>query len=484
MDKHQRWTGIGLILLLVILLVLSMTQSAKAASIIYGDSVPKGVVVANDVILFGDNISIDGTVDGDVIAVGGTVTINGEVAGSLVMGAQTIVVNGVVKGSVYAASMQMLVGSAADIGRSLYYLGLSLIAQPGATIQRDLNGVTLGATLGAAQIGRDIKAVIGPVEILRLILQAFGYQVDWPLLAPPELSPTPTSGLIPTDLSPAAGSLSMLVLRSAGILAAPGSMSLTQQSPIRMLAQQVQGDQLNLWLSARLRDLVTLLLFSLLAIWLFRTPLDGAAVAGRARPLAALGYGLLGLIITFNIYLLALLLAGMVFAIGLFLGYATLWGLALAFWAVGLSTIAIATSLLILFMVYGTKIVAMYWFGRLILQPIAPRALRYRLVPLLLGLIVYILLQSISMIGWVFAVFATAFGLGAIWLYYLGRRKAEELTESEKAAPILETGMPAEVADSTQEADLAELEEAQQAAESPPLPITDQEVEAANSEDQ
>jgi len=482
MEKQQRWTGIGLILLLVILLVLSMTQSVQAAGIIYGDSVPKGVVVANDVILFGDNISIDGTVDGDVLAVGGTITINGEVAGSLVMGAQTIITNGAVKGSVYAASMQMLVGSAADIGRSLYYLGLSLIAQPGATIQRDLNGVTLGATLGAAQIGRDIKAVIGPVEILRLILQAFGYQVDWPLLAPPELSPTPTSGLPLPDLSPATGSLSMLVFRSAGILAAPGSMSFTQPSPTRIVSQQVQGDQLNLWLSARLRDLVTLLLFSLLAIWLFRTPLDGAAVAGRARPLAALGYGLLGLIITFNIYLLALLLAGMVFAIGLFLGYATLWGLALAFWAVGLSTIAIATSLLILFMVYGTKIVAMYWFGRLVLQPIAPRALRYRLVPLSLGLVVYILLQSISMIGWVFAVLATAFGLGSIWLYYSGRRKAKELTESEKAAPILETGMPAEAAASAPGANQVEQEEAHQAAESPPSPIIDQEVEPADSE--
>jgi cytoskeletal protein CcmA (bactofilin family) len=475
MEKQQRWISAGLILLVIVLLVLSITQSAQAAGIIYGDNVPKGVVVTNDVILFGDTVTIDGTVDGDVLAVGGAVNINGEVAGSLVTAAQTIVQNGAVSGSVYAASMQMLLGGSADIGRSLYYIGLSLIAQSGATIQRDLYGITLGATLGAAEIEGDIRAVIGPVEILRLVLQAFGYQVDWPLLAPPEASAAPRRF---TDLSPAAGSLSLGMLRSAMLLASPGDLPVLERRTGSLAAQGTPADQTTLWLTTRLRELITYLVFALLAIWLFRSQLDGSAAAGRARPWAALGYGLLGMLLVFNTYLLALVLAAAVFAIGLFLGTATLWGLALAFWAVGLSVIAIATTLLMLFMVYGTKIIAAYWFGRLVLNPIAPGALRYRLVPLLLGLIVFLLLQSISIVGWVFAVLATAFGLGSAWLYYSGQRKSKDLHQEEEPAPLLE---PVSAAEPAQESGEAVTEAAEPATESAPA-LDVQETSAADSE--
>jgi hypothetical protein len=358
--------------------------------------------------------------------------------------------------------MQMLLGGSADIGRSLYYIGLSLIAQPGATVQRDLYGITLGATLGAANIGRDIRAVIGPIEILRLVLQAFGYQVDWPLLTPPEISAAPR---LTTNLSSAAGALSMGLFRGFGLLSSSSDLPGLKRSTDSAEAQQVPADQVNSWLTARLRELVTYLVFALLAIWLFRSQLDGSAAAGRARPWAALGYGLLGMLLVFNIYLLALVLAAAVFAIGLFLGTATLWGLALAFWAVGLSVIAIATTLLMLFMVYGTKIIAAYWFGRLVLNPIAPGALRYRLVPLLLGLIVFLLLQSISIVGWVFAVLATAFGLGSAWLYYSGRRKSKDLPQEGEPAPLLE---PVSAAEPGQESGEAVTEAAEPISESAP----------------
>ncbi len=91
--------------------------------------------------------------------------------------------------------------------------------------------------------------------------------------------------------------------------------------------------QLLTWLKDRLRDFGLLLVLGAFSYWLFRKPLNRTTQALRVRSLAALGYGLRALLITFNVFLAGLLVASWIFVIGLWLGFLGLWSFTIAFWA-------------------------------------------------------------------------------------------------------------------------------------------------------
>jgi hypothetical protein len=63
--------------------------------------------------------------------------------------------------------------------------------------------------------------------------------------------------------------------------------------------------------------------------------------------------------------------------------------------------------------------------GTLILKRLSPQTLEYRILPLLLGLVLYVILRSIPMLGWAIEVIVTLFGLGAIWVALRDQRQPE-----------------------------------------------------------
>jgi uncharacterized membrane protein len=66
--------------------------------------------------------------------------------------------------------------------------------------------------------------------------------------------------------------------------------------------------------------------------------------------------------------------------------------------------------------------------GTLILRRLAPKSLQYKILPLLLGLLIYVLLVWLPYFGWVVAVLVNAVGLGAAWLAFrdVGGESSEE----------------------------------------------------------
>jgi len=169
------------------------------------------------------------------------------------------------------------------------------------------------------------------------------------------------------------------------------------------------------------------LIYGFLGLWLLSSALARASETLRVKPLPVVGYGLLALIIAANLLGVVLLLAVLLIILGLWLGSVTLWELAFAFWAVGFSTLALAATLLILFVLYGTKVIVAYLIGKLALKPFMPKVEQYRMLPLLLGLIVYVLLHSIPLFGWTVAIIVTAVGLGATVVMYVDQRRTAKL---------------------------------------------------------
>jgi hypothetical protein len=68
--------------------------------------------------------------------------------------------------------------------------------------------------------------------------------------------------------------------------------------------------------------------------------------------------------------------------------------------------------------VYITKIAFSYLIGWLILKRTAPTWVdkAMGLIPLLIGLVIFVVVRSIPFVGWLFSLLITIFGLGAMWL--------------------------------------------------------------------
>lgn len=382
------------IFLLAIFLTSAVMHVAHAKTNLPLGKLGSGEVIENDVFVTGSRIAIDGTVNGDVVVLGNFVQVDGTVNGSLFVIGQQVIIQGDVTGTTYIGAVSLEIGSQSNLERSLYYLGASLTTQPDSAIQRDLNTICLGANLNGS-IGRDTRAVFGILKIIERIMRRL------------EIEIFPNS----FDLQPGA----WVPLSTAGSLAPTMLLRLAQDSAP---AGSIDTAKLTAWLLDRLRDLAVLLILGGIFYWLFRKQLNLTSQAVRERPLPALGIGLIVLLIVSNIFLVGVLVAGMLFVIGFWLGALGFWDLTIAFWVLSFSALAFILAVLWFLVAYGTKLIVTYLASIWFFEKAAPRTKIAPFIALVIGLVIYVLLRSIPMLGWVLGVLVTAWGLGGCWLAY------------------------------------------------------------------
>ena len=75
-----------------------------------------------------------------------------------------------------------------------------------------------------------------------------------------------------------------------------------------------------------------------------------------------------------------------------------------------------------IFVIYISKIIVAYLAGMLIVKALIPKTASYRIVPLLIGLVIYVLLASAPYIGWAIALISTLLGLGAVGVAFRDKR--------------------------------------------------------------
>lgn len=400
--RRQIYTFISLILLLSILWTIGVTQIAQASTPLPSGKLAQGEVIDNDVFATGQQITIDGTVNGDVIVLGNQVQVNGTVNGSLLVIGQQVVIQGQVAGTTYVAAVSVELGPNASLQRNLYFIGVSLTTQPDSSIQRDLYTICASADLKGS-VERSTRATIGIIKIIQWIINALGG----------EFLPQQSS-LLPAVPSGAAGGL-----------VSPLLVPLFQEPAP---AGGIDTARLAAWFKDLLREFGLLLILGAVACWIFRNPLNHTAQALRHRPLPALGYGLLALFITINIFLVGILVASLIFVLGLWLGNLGLWGFALGFWALAFGALVGFLASLWFLVAYGTKIIVAYMAGAWLFEKILPNRRVAPFVALALGVLIYSLLRSIPMLGWVLSVLVIAWGLGAAWLAY---RKPTAVVQTE-----------------------------------------------------
>lgn len=174
------------------------------------------------------------------------------------------------------------------------------------------------------------------------------------------------------------------------------------------------------WALGVLRNLVTLLILGGLALWLLPTALKRTVDAAKQAPAASAGYGLLTVIVG---YIGAAVVGVLILGVGLLLTAVTLGGLSGIVFGMGFSGLTLLVMLFSLLVVYGSKLVVGYLVGDWIMGCIAPNASGHNVWAMLIGIVIYVILRAIPILGWIIALVVTIIGVGAMWLAYRNWRK-------------------------------------------------------------
>lgn len=380
-------------------------------------------VIDDDLYVAARIVTIDGTVKGDVIAGGQQITINGTVEGDLMAAGQAVVINGTVNDDARIAGQVLLLGTNARVGDDVIAAGFSLEHQAGSTAGGDLLYAGY-QTLLAGSIGEDVTGGMAALELRGTVGGNVDVQVDGDdgppptLFTPPPPVPMPEvrPGLTLADSARIDGSLSYESSAEGQISAlAQIAGDVIRKVPAvvgREVAAAAPGPVtavLN-----QLRRLVSLLSVGLVLMWAAPTWTRQLADTVQTRPLPSFGWGIVAFLV-FLFGAIAILVATIIVAVvfGL-LTLGPLVGL-----VVGLGLLADAALIIgyLIFVSYVPQVAISSLGGRLLLERIQPTWAAGRVVPLVVGLVLFVIVTAIPLLGWLIRLIVILLGLGTLWIW-------------------------------------------------------------------
>jgi hypothetical protein len=388
-------------LCLILIVALMFPAPAHAQGITVEDTVKEGEVVDHNMVLSGPVVKMDGKIEGDLLAVGNQIKINGEVDGNLLVIGNQVILNGPVSGSIYIGAATLVIGPEASVGRDVSFIGGMFETNETSAIQRDLNIISLDSKL-AGSTGRDVNALVGPLRLGMVIYQFIQDQGWLP-------KSTSLDARYPAGQSVAGSGLMLQSIQPLVLIAAPAS-GLSQQPPKQ--SGGTNTEQWQAWGIALLRNIAALLIVGLLAVWLIPAQLTFSSEQPRRRPWRSLLIGFLVLLLGWFVAFFALLL---VLGLAFFLFWISLPNLGFLLGSLGALAVGLAAVIYWFSIFFFSKVIIAFLLGRTIFAKSTSKYAQGRVVPLLVGVILFALIVSIPYLGWVVSVIATMFGLGALW---------------------------------------------------------------------
>jgi cytoskeletal protein CcmA (bactofilin family) len=370
---RARRLAAGLLLGLVLplfLVTVALAQNALGDKFRSGSEVTVGGgdTVPNDLYAFGGAVTIDGTVQGDLIASGGSVTVNGTVEGDIMAAGGTLRIGGTVNGDVRAAGANVTI--AGNVSED------ALVA--GGRVEVATDG----------RVGEDMVVSSGTLTVAGT--------VDGNVAGT-----TSTSSVTGTI-----GGEDMIAIRQEG---APSAPTVTDR------AFDAVG------------HFAAVVLVGLLALWLAPRLMARAETTVRARPLVAVGAGLLGFI-GFVVLLIAIVIGVVLLAVVLgLIGLEDLAALGALAGVVAVGGLVVAFTFVVGFLadaVVGLGLAALLAraSGQAPAEPDSVWRLDLRTALLLaLGTAIIVVLSSLPVIGWLVKLVVVVLGFGAV-LYVVWRR--------------------------------------------------------------
>ena len=399
-------------------------------------------VIDDDLYVGASEFTLDGTVKGDLVVGGGTIEINGTVEGDLIAVGQSIVVNGTVGDDARIAGYALSVGaevtddliaagfsleneSRSNVGGDLVFVGYQALLAGDVAGNVDVAG---GAVEFAGTVGGNVAVDVGGAEPGAPSPAQFIFMPNVPAL------PAVPAGLTVNEGARIAGDLQYTANVEADISAGAvaGETDFAQYIPEVEARPGVVAPSpaalVGRWFLRQLRRLITLLLVGALMMWLVPDWTRKIAGVVQAQPLPSLGWGVVA-IAAFVLVMLVLVIATVLLAV--VFGVVTLGELAGRFAVLGgivTSTVSFGFSIT---WAYVTRIVISLLLGQLIFRLFKSTAAEHRWWPMLLGVLIFVIITAIPVLGWLATLATVLLGLGAVWLW--GR----DWLRSRKAAPVV-----------------------------------------------
>jgi cytoskeletal protein CcmA (bactofilin family) len=404
---------------LITLLVLGAALPARAAETRSGDTVVVGrdEVIDGDLYVAASSITIDGVIKGDLVSGASQVTVNGTVEGDILAAAQSVIINGTVDDDVRVFAQAVQVGPSAQVAGDLAVGAMSLESQAGSRVRGD---VLVGAfqALIAGDVGRSILGGMERMELRGAVggdvnVAVAGGQDDSAVrFSPAGQIPIPAlePGLTIADSARIEGQLSYqstteaMISPNAQIAGGISFEPITVTDPAAAPAP-VQG-------LYAIQRLVSLLLVGMLLLWLAPLWIRRMADTVTSAPLPALGWGVVAFI-AFIAAVFAVLVATVLLAI--LFGILTLGGLVA--WVVTFGLLLSSTLVFsyITFAAYIAIGIIAFVVGRWMLQYTRPAWIERSYIPMIIGLVLYVLLSIIPWVGAVVSILVALLALGALW---------------------------------------------------------------------
>lgn len=389
--------------------------------------------VAGDVVAFGGTLTIDGTVEGDLIAAGQSVIINGTVEDDARIAGYALTVEGQVGDDVIATGFSLEGGINSQIGGDLLYAGYqSLLA---GTIEGDVE-IGGGAVEIAGDIEGDTKIDVGGTDPSEQMPPGFPFVPTLPTV------PSIPGGLTVRDSASIGGDLDYTANVRADV---PDGVVAGETAFTQHIEEEKEGKRevekpsaiflVGRWFLRQFRRLLTFLLIGAVMMWLVPDWTRKIAKNVETEPLPSLGWGAVA-IVAFGVAMFVLVVATIMLAV--IFGVVTLGELAGRFAVLGgLLTGSLGFSFSLLWR-YATAIIISLLMGQLIFRLFKSPAEDDRWWPMLLGVVIFVAVTAIPILGWLARLATILLGLGAIWLWgrawWENHRPALTITEPEVEA--------------------------------------------------
>jgi cytoskeletal protein CcmA (bactofilin family) len=408
---------------LVLLVGLGAVSTAQGMETRSGDRVEIGPdeVVDDDLYVTANEVVVDGTIRGDLIAFGSTISVEGTVEGDLIAAGQSVEVGGTVEDDARIAGQALLLDEGARVGDDLLAAAFSLENDPDSVVGGTLTYAGYQALLQGTVI-EDVSVAANGLELGGEVGGNVDAEVDGENGGPPSVVfapqadiPTVEAGLALTDSATVGGSLTYESSTEAQI----DPQARIEGEVTRSERPADEEEETYTFADAvfdNLRSFVALLLVGLLLIWVAPNWVRRRAGTVLDRPLASLGLGVLSfvaLVILGVVILLVTLVLAIIF------GLLSLGGLVAPIVVLGLLAEVILVLVFWISANYLAQIIVSFLAGVLLVEAVRPGRGSGRVLPLVVGLIVYVILRAIPVLGPLVGLAVVLLGLGTLlhWVW-------------------------------------------------------------------
>lgn len=464
MNKFQKILNLAIVGIFAVTILFASAQPVAAYESDEDGRVASDEIINDDLLLSGDKVVMNGKIMGTLIAAGQDVTINGtvegdafvfaqtitigqgaQIKGNLFTGAQVVEVSGKVMGSLFSGSMSTDLKDTTVVTRNVYFGGYSLTIAENAQIGRDLAAGSYQVVLDG-KVARDVNADSAAFQLNGNVGRNFDVNVAEPSTetgAPPTVympnganaPETLNPGLVISESAVIGGNLAYTspIPQDDAIAAQPGG-EVIYRTPVPSQEDQPAGqgstrtsgfgaffkEGIGKTIVDTLKAFISIFLIGALAIWLLPRRVDDLTALIMQKPLPSAGYGSLVFIVAWAVFGVA---AIVIILAAFLLGLVSLGGLGgITFWTG--TTVWLAAFTGFIFMItLGCKVLLAYLIGDWVLSSIFKQSQTNRYLVLLLGTVIFVILQAIPILGWLFGLAVTLLGLGALWLYIQSLRK-------------------------------------------------------------